>query len=274
MKKSLETVTVELQGGLGNQLFGWGAGLSIARKLNRKLSLNTNNLKFRPYELNSFLLEDEVISFNKPINKINKFLNSSSIFCENSFRFDSRFTNITTPVTLKGYFQSSKYFESEKDTIKSLVSLRSPTPEYQVLDSEITQFSSLAIHVRRGDYVGLQNYHGLTSKRYFDYAIKVASNLQSFDKIIVFSDDIALAKEAVPSADRFISSKDLASPAENLILMSKCNGLIGSNSSFSWWAGYLSDDNSRIRIFPRPWFAEEEIDTRDLLLNHWITLGI
>jgi hypothetical protein len=274
LKRFEDSVTVELQGGLGNQLFGWAAGLSIARKLNRNLALNTNNLQYRPYELHNFNLEEEVTSFNQSISRWHRFSRTTQVFSEKSFRFDPHFTNIDEPVILKGYFQSPKYFESEAELVRRLVALKNPTTEYLKLEADVSQFSTLAIHIRRGDYVGLQNYHGLTSERYFDNAITVARKVQNFDKTMVFSDDINLAKKIVPSADSFISSSELASAAENLILMSKCNGLIGSNSSFSWWGGFLGDDYSKIRIFPRPWFTEKNIDTRDLLLNHWLTLGI
>jgi hypothetical protein len=63
------------------------------------------------------------------------------------------------------------------------------------------------------------------------------------------------------------------SPAENLVLMSICKGLIGANSSLSLWAGLAMDDVDAVRIFPRPWFTTKDLDTRDLLPPSFITLG-
>ena len=56
--------------------------------------------------------------------------------------------------------------------------------------------------------------------------------------------------------------------------MSLSQGLIMSNSSFSWWAGWLMrqrDQSARV-IAPRPWFATGE-SAADLLYEDWITIG-
>lgn len=274
MNSTSKTVTVELQGGLGNQLFGWAAGLGLSTEINSALSLDISKLQYRKYELDSFRLDDFVDTTHVVNNMRNKFLKSSANFVESSFRYDERIRRIENSVTLRGYFQSPKYFQSITQLVRSKVVLKKETREYSNLESIIKKDKTLAVHVRRGDYVGLQNYHGLTSVNYFNNAISFARRTTNFDGIVVFSDDIEIAKRVIPSADVFVSSEQLPSPAENLILMSKCSALIGSNSSFSWWAAYLGDDPSAIRIFPRPWFSEKNLDTRDLLLDHWFTLGI
>lgn len=274
MKSTSKTVTVELQGGLGNQLFGWAAGLGVSSELNSALSLDISKLQYRKYELDSFRLDDFIDTTIVANNMRNKFLKASSNFVESSFHYDERIRKIQNSVTLRGYFQSPKYFQSVTQLVRSRVVLKNETQEYSSLESIIKKDKTLAVHVRRGDYVGLQNYHGLTSENYFNNAISFARRTTNFDGIVVFSDDVEIAKRVIPAADVFVSSEQLPSPAENLILMSKCSALIGSNSSFSWWAGFLGDNPSAIRIFPRPWFSEKNLDTRDLLLDHWFTLGI
>ena len=42
---------------------------------------------------------------------------------------------------------------------------------------------------------------------------------------------------------------------EKLTYMSICKHFILSNSSFSWWAQYLSDYKDKIIIAPDKWFA-------------------
>lgn len=274
MKSHNKTVTVELQGGLGNQLFGWATGLCLSTRIGADLVLNTRNLKYRPYELDNFLISHHVSTTDRNTHSRNGIFKPSYNFIEASFAHDDRIREINKSVTLRGYFQSPKYFQDISQTIRSQVQLQSLSSNYFDLEAIVKRESTLAIHVRRGDYVGLENYHGLTTQNYFHKGIEIAHKLAHFEKVMVFSDDIQAARTVIDAADYYISSEQLPSAAETMILMSKCSALIGSNSSFSWWAGYLGDTPSSIRIFPRPWFAESNLDTRDLLLNHWITLGI
>lgn len=274
METEKKIIQVELTGGLGNQLFGWATGFALAKKLGCELAVNKSQLINRAYQLDTLILDSslkELESRRKPFSREQY---SMPTFREKSFNFDSRFMRIERPCILKGYFQSWKYFESVKQEIRREVTLKAESKEFQYWENIFTTTSVLSIHVRRGDYVGLEDYHGITSKRYFDNAISLLREVVSFKYVAVFSDDIEQAKIVVPNADYYISNKDLESPTETLLIMSLGCAIIGSNSSFSWWAGFLSDQEEKARVFPRPWFAESSLNTNDLLPSHWITLGI
>lgn len=273
MNSRRKSICVELQGGLGNQLFGWAAGFSLSKKLNTNLTLNSRNLIMRGYELDEFKLSDEILLTNPGGNLFSSINLIDDSFKEESFKYDEKFENLRKPTTLKGYFQSWKYFDVYGDEIRSLLALKEESENLVTLSEELKKYQILGIHIRRGDYVGLEDYHGLTSTTYFKNAVQIIQKLSGYEKIMVFSDSIEIAKEVFPDGDYFISSRELNSSPETLILMSRCNSLIGSNSSFSWWAGYIGSSNSSPRIFPRPWFTNTSIDTRDLLPPNWLTLG-
>jgi hypothetical protein len=267
-------ITVELQGGLGNQLFGWATGLCLSKRNDSPLILNTSMLIARKFELDSFQIINDVkvtsqLLPNRRFNRFNK-----EIYTENSFAFDPKIINLKSPSILRGYFQSWRYFQEISGSIREALELIDPSIEYKELSKEFNKKKILCVHVRRGDYIQAKEYHGLTSKKYFDEAIQIATSLNKIDGIAVFSDDIASAKEVVSDADFYISDQELSSSAETLLLMSKNESLIGSNSSFSWWAGYLGEAEYKSRIFPRPWFAESKLDTRDLLPSNWLTIGL
>lgn len=272
------TVTVKLRGGLGNQLFGWAAGYSLSRILNSQLILDCSFLRQNQFLLNNYDLEDytvneSTLNFRKLEHLLKYF--RKNVFVEKSFNFDINLSKSKTPIILDGYFQSWKYFSNSTCAIREqLNSIVNPGQNYLDLKSKIETYKYLGIHVRRGDYINLIDYHGLTSKEYYSRAISKILDYDSELELIVFSDNPTLAQEVIDFEAKYIGPENLISPVETLDLMSRTHSLIGSNSSFSWWAGWLRDAENKKIIFPRPWFATKDHDTRDLLMPNWMTLGI
>lgn len=114
----------------------------------------------------------------------------------------------------------------------------------------------VAIHVRRGDYVGHPLYVDLSLTDYYHKAIKEFPNA----KFMVYSDDIAWCKEYFEDYD-FEYNEDDELTAFNKMAGSK--GIIMANSSYSWWAAYLSDKKV---VAPSQWFSN---GTSIKLLDIW-----
>jgi hypothetical protein len=181
--------------------------------------------------------------------------------------------DLEAPVTLNGYFQSKKYFADHHEEIFDLLTTNAlQTPEL----AELIGFFGrdwIAVHIRRGDYLKNSHVHTIPAKSYYQRAVTLLRQATGIDRIVVFSDDIEAAQEIGINADSYIGAESLPSPGDNLILMSQAGGFVGSNSSFSWWAAFLSQPSNRLNVFPRPWFAANQASTRDLLEPHWLTLG-
>jgi hypothetical protein len=115
---------------------------------------------------------------------------------------------------------------------------------------------SWGLHLRLGDYKESKTHHHLDVS-YYIKAIKRAQNLGA-TRVTVFSDNIQQAREMLSSEEivgiqiLFFGS-DPNSPWTDLRAMAACQGLILSNSTFSWWAGFLSA--SQNVIVPSKFFA-------------------
>ena len=274
-----EQFEIVLNGGLGNQLFGWALGYAASQESGLTCRYNISRIEGRNFELSAFGIRGDKSEpfqlcrinnrlFQNLMKRIpNTLLNRHYI--ESGFHFQEKFLFPKNGVTYYGYFQSYKYFDKYSTQIKEILgSLQEPSQRFIQSCEYILMNKPFAVHIRRGDYLGRENYHGLTSVEYFESAMRMIRNSEASSNFILFSDSPLLTKNLLRDVVYLAEVTDSLSPAETLILMSLCKGIIGSNSSFSWWAAYLMESNS-IRIFPRPWFTNSSLDTKDLLPSNW-----
>ena len=118
-------VTIHSQGGIGNQLFIFGAGLALADQLECQLNLDssqhqhTENLPFLLHNLIpsfSTKLQEQICVVQSPSSVLQRHLLKKSIpyccsYSESSFRFDPNFFTLHANTCVIGYFQSWKYLE-------------------------------------------------------------------------------------------------------------------------------------------------------------------
>jgi hypothetical protein len=269
-------VVVELQGGLGNQLFGWAAGYVLSRKLQCDLFLDCSQLSSRGYQLGHFEFSRDLQYVKNSGGWLKKISNKIryDVFEEQSHNFDPRFERIKTPLILRGYFQSWKYhMPLESELYSKVAQLIEESIQLKSLQNQIEFSECIAIHVRRGDYKDLQMVHGIVGPIYYQRALEEMFRIyQGRLPYVVFSDEPYEAQSVIPGALAYIGPDDIPSPAENMVLMSKCKALIGANSTFSLWAGLVMSPKIKTRIFPKSWFTDKMISETDFVPNHFIRI--
>lgn len=267
-----ETTTLFLNGGLGNQLFQWAMGYARSRELETRLCLNVSNLPKNGLELNSFNLPEYSISrkFHGSYKIENKFLKRIWMlptlrrnYYEKEFGYQSdvlkkKLTNF------HGYFQSTEYFSNYfQEIIQFLKFPVNPSSRFLSYLDFFQHNNVLALHIRRGDYLGLDNYHGVLPTSYYSEALK---ELRAEDYVVVvFSNDIDFCRDHFPSSYIFIGPSELPSAAENLVLMSSARAIIGANSTLSFWSALIMDASPNLKVFPDPWFKTLSVDTTNLV---------
>jgi GR25 family glycosyltransferase involved in LPS biosynthesis len=170
--------------------------------------------------------------------------------------------NIRDNSDIDGYRQSEHYFSHNNFSILKQFKFKD-----SLLDRVRTKLNFkkdskiLGIHYRLGDY--LTNIaHQVCKPEYYIAAINEFKSSRQIDQIIIFSDNPELAKKLI-GIDCLVSPFD--NEIDDFIGIMLCDYQILSNSSFSWWASYLSE-NSRIKsiyeynaIAPWPWFNPDEV---------------
>ena len=182
------------------------------------------------------------------------------------------------PVTLEpdknynflGYYQSEKYWLNYKGAILQLLTFREDFI-YQVKEPFKEAFTkpTIAISIRRGDYVDNKNYELLPIHYYI-------SALEQFDwrnsNLIIFSDDIPYCKAHFDCLQNVYFSEN-NSAIEDLCLMHLCDNFIVANSTFSWWGAYLSRSKNKRVIRPVEYFKgsmKEANPITDFYPTDWI----
>ena len=133
-----------------------------------------------------------------------------------------------------------------------------------------------AVHVRRGDYLGLEEVVNICPLHYFTIAMDHMRATHPGTHFLVFSDDINWCNENFGAFDDVTviappaNATAIQSEMADFNLMRSCDSFIISNSTFSWWAAYLS--KSTDVICPARWLkgiASAEVPIETLLPSHW-----
>lgn len=252
-------ITCNLMGGLGNYMFQISAAHSVA------LENNVNSM----FDFESYMkVHEDINTYRDNIFRnleVGKIDSNILRYYENSFKYNMIPYSKNIAVCIDGYFQSEKYFLKYNKQIKQLFSEPQHITEY--IDSKYGDIfeNTCSIHVRRGDYKGLQQFHPLMTMEYYNKSIENFNG-----KFLVFSDDIDWCKENF-IGDSFVfldNEKDYI----DLYLMARCSNNIIANSSFSWWGAWLNNNPNKRVIAPLTWFGPDlsKYDTSDLLPKDWI----
>ena len=280
------TIRVKLTGGLGNQMFQFAAGYSIAKKNNVKLSLDLKRFTYRKdhngFELQKvFDILSKVDFLNHPINfgsiNFKEILNNIDItfhnFKEPHFHYTAKILDIPKHSLLNGYWQSELYFEDYAQELRKIFSFsKQLDKKNSLIANEINQNNSVSIHVRRGDYLlKINNNHNVDLKKYYLDAIEKTSKFFDNPKYFVFTDDpLWVTKNFI--LDYPFTVIDFNRDNDSFLdmyLMSLCKSNIIANSSFSWWGAWLNDKEDKIIYAPKNWFKDKSISTVNLIPNSW-----
>ena len=280
---------MKLTGGLGNQLFQYAAARALCLREERRLRLAWFGPAdgSRRYLLDQFRLagppevslagRDEIRGLWTSLPRWQKNLTRLGLWPR------PRQLRVSGPafrplagsgrtVFLEGYFQSWRYFDDCRDRIREELTITAPLGERNAsLLRRIAGENSVAIHVRRGDYVGLP-HHGVLPLDYYRVALGRLAPALDGARVFVFSDDPAWVRAnfEVGRPVVVIVHNGPDSPVGDLALMAACRHFLIANSTLSWWAAWLASHQGKRVIAPRQWFgAARAADTSDLCPPDW-----
>ncbi len=200
------------------------------------------------------------------------FLRKGLIRCENGYipLPDS----VNKDVYMSGFFQSPKYFEDNKDEIVKLFGI-----EDKVLESnypgieKIRNRNSVCISIKVEHNVGSQMYDVCT-REYWEKAIEHITKNVEKPLFFICSDNVPYVLEHFIDANKYdvvLQSREY--PVQiSLGVMAHCKHFIIGNTSFGWWAQYLSKNPDKIVITPSKWYGMDV--PCDLYMDNWTKIEV
>jgi len=301
-------IIVKLKGGLGNQMFQWALGRALAHKHNTEFKIDvyflldgTERKNFTPrnYDLDIFKLspdfatKDDLSKFKFPkFGKYGLFVerlkqkfyrrfdaNGFNFIIQTKFDYDEQIAEAPPNSYIEGYFQTELYFKPIEDIIREDFRFRDELVNgAEDMGKAISSAQSVAVHIRRGDYVTnpkANKTHGLMTKDYYKSAFEIIESKVESPHYFVFSDDNDWCRQNFDFSGNMTLIEDDIKGKKfqfSLRLMSMCKHAIVANSSFSWWGAWLNPSKERIVIGPQNWFASRSLNSKDVMPHWWLKI--
>lgn len=281
---TLAPIRLALQGGLGNQLFQWAFAQEL-RHRGHSVTVDTVRCRGdRPLELGALL--DDLVIATRPMALGRAaaqrfFPQVLRIVDESDLDVADPQTALQggRPVLLTGYFQTPAFFSSVAGGVRERVTAHLEsmvTAEGREFMHRSRLTNSVAVHVRRGDYVTnpvATAHHGVLGQGYYNKALERVREEEPA-QVTWFSDDLDWVRTNLARpGDQLCSPEWAAKAGGEIAVMAACRTRVIANSSFSWWGGWLGlqpDLGGRV-IAPAAWFTSSTSHST-LIPENWVTL--
>jgi hypothetical protein len=298
-------IIFNISGGLGNQFFQYAFGRTLSLKHSVPLYLDFGSYDKdinRLPKLGYFNTQYQACDGTKK-NAYLKVYNALHPYLKKHYRKDA-FVKYKTYFTDKielgyrpnlikarrgyfdGYWGTQDYFIENADLLKKEFTLkeRFKTNEFNDLVEEAKMTHSVALHIRRGDYVQNDKFSKIFNSLSLDYyknAIDHVSGKDKNIKLFIFSDDIGWAKSNLSFLAEidhvFIENQLNSMDFLEFSLMCQCKHFIMANSTFSWWAAWLGQKSNSIVIAPKNWYSDpsyqKRFQTNNFIPKTWILIS-
>jgi|688.fasta_scaffold26025_8 hypothetical protein len=290
-KGPFKKVTVKIQGGLGNQLFQFFAGLKIALENDSSLKLDTSAYGLysnsQPHEFPYILKYGRIgsnfevtNSFPRIRREVFKELSRLPLQLRNGLGYfkDNELINLAKSMNnlyLDGYYQDVALLPSFP-VIDEYLQLDGNRLSCILEEIELVRsIQPILIHVRRGDYLTMPTIYQELTREYYFSGISHLETVLGKREVWLISDEPKGALHLLGNkivVDKVLTPQSSIDPSQYLEMMSHFKGIVTANSTFSWWGAYLGygRGNTQAVVMPSSFRHNEAINQHRLLgVNGW-----
>lgn len=248
------------RGDMGNQMFQLACTIAAGYRSDAKIVFpnNISNLPLTTlFNLEEFEWKDETID--------------ATYYEYNNYE-TIRIPRDGRTYDIRGYRQAYKYFDDYAEQIRRIF-----TPKQCLLDmmKNVLPHEYIAVHIRRGDYI--KSIHHIPLLRefrrcqllYYQQAIKKLRYYYPDCPVIICTDSPdwveLMLLELDAKAMLAPSIPEINNKYSDFCILYLANGIVISNSTYSWWAAYLN--KGRKVVAPSPWWDPDGFIARGFNLD-------
>ena len=301
MNNLKKTLTVRLAQGIGNQLFMYANAYSLSKSYNYQLFIDNTSGYFkkkdqlRTYELNNFLLEENLATSDlkfdthsknlkrKILIKLDKFRNYRSFILEKkdankkTFFTKINLDNYSNKLFLEGHFESEKYFYEYKDDLKKIFKVKNNLLENNNLYmNDIKNNNSVSICIRQNRYSEGRLKNNDKSLKFtkdtIDYihrAITYIKKKIDNPMFFVWSNDFKNLREHFNEREYVFVENSINKSLNDFHLFNFSKHFIVGPTSFHWWGAWLNNNPNKICLRPK---NINPSNNNDFWPNEWISI--
>lgn len=284
-----ERMIVRLSGGLGNQMFQVAFGMALSG--GRRLGFDTSGLASdakRTLAIDCFETPLDLMRlpplvraldsipgmwrWTRPLGRTLSFPGGTVVW-DGMEGHDERLSRVEGNLYAIGYWQDERYFRHLSEEVRNRFAFNGAvTPETADLLASCP--GSVGVQVRRGDYLdpAVARIHPAPDRGFYERAVREVVRRTGVRRAIVATDDPDWVRRELhlPVDECIVRSLD--APAwEDMMILSRCDHVVISNSSFGWWAAWLGDDGRSVTC-PEKWYGPDCGPFRSPALPGWVTL--
>ncbi len=284
---------VRLSGGLGNQMFQYAFGRAASIQKNEPLFIDDFSFQrdpLREYALEQYQIEARKMSgvskiyynalfyANRKLHFVPRGVAKCGMYYESAEFVQDDVVDINAKY-YEGCWQNAAYFAiCEKELKKELTYQGIMSQELTELAQKLREGTTVAVHVRHGDYLNAfnQTIYEVPEVTYYQHAMQYMKQLYPHCSFYFFSDDMDWCVEQFGKEESCVFPKVQTSHTaqEDIYLMQQCSHFIIANSSFSWWAAWLGADEYSTCIAPKKWYKDTRMNdgVKKALLQNFILM--
>lgn len=179
---------------------------------------------------------------------------------------------------VEGAYQTHLYWEDMIPELREELKVKTAaSEENKKLIAEMAGCESVCVHIRRGDYLAPEFAHlNVCDEKYYMEAMTKMKAQKPDAVFYIFTNnhkEVEWIREHYNFDGFTVRYVDLDNPDyEELRLMYSCKDFIISNSTYSWWGQFLSDNPDKIVMVPGVWNREMNAD--GIYMKEWQVIEV